>query len=241
MRRRSLSFASQYPGPPYDGRTSSAADLLPVRGSSLGPSGTYATQPREDRTRTLTLETGPTLVTRPKLEGCRWRVGADATLLAGPISLKTEYGHLHAERHASAPVPGTVRALAGGLFEGSDSGVAPLETDALYVSATWCITGEPKTDKGVVPARPFRPLSADNGPGAWELAARFGVLRIDSRDEWESGEEMLKSVSAREVTLGVNWYFSSSTRLSLNATRYDIHRDSDSGAYELLARLMLFF
>jgi len=54
---------------------------------------------------------------------------------------------------------------------------ADLAHRAWQLSATWAVTGEPISERGLVPRRPFDPASG--GHGALLVSARYGVLEVD--------------------------------------------------------------
>jgi phosphate-selective porin OprO and OprP len=88
-----------------------------------------------------------------------------------------------------------------------------------YVSLGWVLTGEQRAysgDRGKMgklkPKSAFAP--GGDGIGAWELAARYDT--VDLTDGPVSGGEM------DSVTLGLNWYPTSFTRLMLNYVLNDI-------------------
>ena len=56
-------------------------------------------------------------------------------------------------------------------------GAGQVAHQALYVQATWVLTGEERTWKGVFPERPF---GTPGGSGAWQLALRYSELDLDS-------------------------------------------------------------
>jgi phosphate-selective porin OprO/OprP len=123
--------------------------------------------------------------------------GGEAALVHGPFSLQGEYVH--------SAVDATMRANP--------------DFDGYYVQASYFLTGEHrpyKTGEGVFdkvkPKRPF--LFRDPGAlGAWELALRYSDLDIS--DAGIRGGEI------RDVTVGVNWYLNTNTRVMLNYVNGD--------------------
>ncbi|MFH2205060.1 MAG: porin [Elusimicrobiota bacterium] len=83
-----------------------------------------------------------------------------------------------------------------------------------YVGAAYFLTGEHRTynkELGVFSrVNPSRNFGADGGWGAWEVAARLSRLDFDDIDEGVRGGMLY------DVTLGVNWYLRSNTRMTLN-------------------------
>jgi phosphate-selective porin OprO/OprP len=90
------------------------------------------------------------------------------------------------------------------------------DVDAWQIAASWVLTGEAASDRGVVPSRPFRG-SGEGGLGAWELAARYHELRVDDEIFDEGFASRAQSAeTARGWTAGVNWYLNPFVKLSLN-------------------------
>lgn len=108
-------------------------------------------------------------------------VGFEAAWVNGPFSLQSEYLHSWV-REANGEVPGF---------------------DGVYASAGWFLTGESRwydTTEGmfgrVMPRRNFD--WGHGGWGAWELAARYSLVSLDSADVYGGRLSM--------VMAGVNWY-----------------------------------
>lgn len=81
-----------------------------------------------------------------------------------------------------------------------------------YVQAGWFLTGENrpyKRETGVFDrVRPRHSFLVDGGSGAWELAARWSSLDLDSG--------AVRGGQAHDVTVGINWYLNPMTRVSGN-------------------------
>ena len=78
------------------------------------------------------------------MEGRRQRTGLEARWRPGPFSLQAEYIRLTDERRGQAV---------------DDGDLAPLLAEGYYVSGTFAITGERKSDGLDTPRHPFRPFS----------------------------------------------------------------------------------
>jgi phosphate-selective porin OprO/OprP len=92
-----------------------------------------------------------------------------------------------------------------------------LKNDAWQVSATWVITGEDSTFRGVAkPANPYTVGGA--GWGAFELAARYGVLDIDDDAFPIFANPVSAASEAKSYGVGVNWYLTSNLKTQLNYT-----------------------
>jgi phosphate-selective porin OprO and OprP len=99
------------------------------------------------------------------------------------------------------------------------------------VAASYVLTGEARTFRGVTPASPFKPDGS--GWGAWEVAARYGQLEIDD-EVFERGFADPDS-QAREAaawTVGLNWYVNPFVKLSLNFDRTSFDDGAPGGDRE---------
>jgi phosphate-selective porin OprO/OprP len=89
------------------------------------------------------------------------------------------------------------------------------DIDAWQIAASWVLTGEAASYRGVTPLRPFR--GSEGGWGAWEVAARYHELRVDDEVFDEGFASPTQSAeTARAWTLGVNWYLNPFVKLSLD-------------------------
>lgn len=88
--------------------------------------------------------------------------------------------------------------------------------DGFEVTTTYVITGEDASFKGVVnPTSPFT-LGGD-GWGAFELAGRYGELRIDDEVFTAGFASRTASISrAKSFGVGINWYLNSNLKLVLD-------------------------
>jgi phosphate-selective porin OprO/OprP len=83
------------------------------------------------------------------------------------------------------------------------------------VAASFLLTGESKSFKGVTPLRDFDP--AQGGWGAWELAARVEGLTVDPRVDALGRADPAKSARrAQAWGVGINWYLNKNLRLGLD-------------------------
>jgi phosphate-selective porin OprO/OprP len=89
-----------------------------------------------------------------------------------------------------------------------------LRNDAWQVAASFVLTGEKASYKGVTPRRPFDPRTG--GWGAFELVGRYGELHIDS-DAFPTFADPTKSIQeAREWGVGLNWYLNKNVKAVLD-------------------------
>lgn len=139
------------------------------------------------------------------VQGLRRRTGIEARWRPGPFSLKAEYMRVSTAREGQSV---------------EDADLSPLLGLGWYVSGTWALTGESKSD-GL--HRPRRPLFR-RGVGAVEIAARLEELAFRSAG---TGQPPSSSVRAdvivghrnRVATFGVNWYVFQGLKLQANLIR----------------------
>jgi phosphate-selective porin OprO/OprP len=142
------------------------------------------------------------------VNGRRRRIGGDAEWRNGPFQLRGEVIDVRDDRRG----------------EGTDDDDLPrLRSGGGYVSGTWIVTGEKKTDA----VKPKHPLPRQ-GFGAVEIAGRVEWIGIGSSMGRELSAGPRAAVPADQrahvVTLGVNWYLNRFVRLAadvIHETRYD--------------------
>jgi phosphate-selective porin OprO and OprP len=124
-------------------------------------------------------------------------VGLESALVLGPVAVLAEY----------------IRALVESV-----DGTNPTFS-GYYITVAYMITGETRPYSRstgqfsrMVPTRPFR--SEGGGLGAWEVAARLSG--IDLNDEAITGGEL------RDLSIALNWYLNSNTRVMLNYILADL-------------------
>jgi phosphate-selective porin OprO/OprP len=148
------------------------------------------------------------------VKGRRRRVGAEFRWRPGPFSLKSEYMRVTTERLGQSV---------------EDSDLSPLFGEGWYVSGTWLVTGEKKSNGGDAPRRPlFR-----GGFGALELAARLEELRFGSTGTGDTPSpspraDVVSRNGDRATTLGVNWFPIRGIKVQVNVIR-EVIADPGSG------------
>jgi phosphate-selective porin OprO/OprP len=151
------------------------------------------------------------------VKGRRQRTGLEARWRPGPFSLQTEYIRLTDERRGQAV---------------DDGDLSPLLADGWYISGTFAVTGERKSDGLDNPRRPFQPFFKGNGIGAVEVAARLERMRFGSKVTGELSKspraESVLGNSDVALTLGVNWYVNRWVKIQANLIRERI-QDPSSG------------
>ena len=147
-------------------------------------------------------------------DGKRVRWTPQAYYYNGPFGLIAEYAEvLQDVRRSAAPL--TTRDT--------------LKNDAWQIAASWLLTGEDASFKGVKPKNPFNVDGA--GWGAWELVARYQENNIDN-DAFTRGtaaalqryaDPRNNAKSAKSWAIGVNWYLNQWVKLAVNyeETRFD--------------------
>jgi phosphate-selective porin OprO/OprP len=134
--------------------------------------------------------------------GKRDRITPQAYYYYGPLGVMTEYAHVSQE-----------------VSNGTST--ATLGNDAWHVSASYFLTGEDASFKGVKPKQVF---NADGGWGAWELLARYEENNIDNAalSTASSGaglrfaDPRINASAAKTWEAGVNWYLNQNVRVALN-------------------------
>lgn len=94
-------------------------------------------------------------------------------------------------------------------------GSKTVDNTGWQLAATYVLTGETPSLKGVKPLKPFKPAAGQWG--AVELAARYSRLDIDDAAFDAGLADFKKSAAAAEsVAVGVNWYLTRQVKLVLN-------------------------
>jgi len=121
-----------------------------------------------------------------------------------------------------------------------------LESTAWQATATFVLTDDRPTFKGVTPKRPFDPKG--HAWGAFELVARAGGLAVDESAFAASAfaNPAVSARAAREWGAGVNWYLNRNVKLALDYARTRFTGGGASGADRedekvLLQRLQIAF
>ena len=131
--------------------------------------------------------------------GKRNRLSPQAYYYRGPLGVIAEY----------AVVDQAVK---------NSSGADSLKNDAWQLAASWLLTGEDASFRGVKPYSPFRP-GADGGWGAVEILARYQENRLDDKASVYADTAKGYATAARTWGIGLNWYLNESSRVAIN---YDL-------------------
>jgi phosphate-selective porin OprO/OprP len=160
------------------------------------------------------------------VNGPTTRANGELTWVVGPAAVRVEYEQANQARHRLGPggidLPGVVAKAYTGQF-------------------TYLLTGEDKSELGVVP--PKRNLFGDekgtSGFGAWELKLRYSNLQIN--------DGTVKSNRAGTFYFGANWYLNSFVRylLDFGIERYKdplrTPRPGDNNFFVVLSRVQVAF
>ena len=156
-------------------------------------------------------------------DGRRTRIAPQANYYYGPLGLIAEYARV--SQDVSLSTGGS--ASAGGA--GTNTLITPntnkqLNHNAWQIAASYLITGEDASFKGVKPTHDFD-IDA-GGWGAWELVARYSELNLDD-DTFKNkagtsysannyADLSTSAKSAKSWTAGVNWYLNQNAKVALN-------------------------
>jgi phosphate-selective porin OprO/OprP len=156
-------------------------------------------------------------------DGRRTRIAPQTNYYYGPFGLIAEYARV--TQDVSLSSGGS--ASAGGA--GTNTVITPntnksLSHNAWQIAASYLITGEDASFKGVKPKQDFD-LDA-GGWGAWELVARYSELNLDDdtfKDKAGNSfstntyaDLSTSAKSAKSWTAGVNWYLNQNAKVALN-------------------------
>jgi phosphate-selective porin len=104
------------------------------------------------------------------------------------------------------------------------SGDVRSDTTGWYVAASWVLTGEQKSFRGVNPSHPLGGPSS--GRGAWQLALRYSDLDLDEalvEGGLVTASSFPESVGTWDV--GLNWYTTAHTKVMLHFLHTDYEQD----------------
>lgn len=171
---------------------------------------------------------------------------ASSTLPRGPTIANGERSRVSPQTYYSWGPFGLLGEYVAELQNVSrDNKSAGLHNNAWQVAASYVLTGEAASYKGVVPAQPFNPF--EGKWGAVEVAGRYGQLVVDS-DAFSQGFAN-PSTSARrdkEWVVGVNWYLNKNIKFVLDYANSDFKGGAPKGGdraseYAIVSRVQLAF
>lgn len=186
-------------------------------------------------------------------DGKHFRLAPQASYYLGSLGVIAEYARV--AQGVSLAGGGSVAAGGAGLnaLSAAVSSVLPgskktLSHNAWEIAASYLVTGEEASSKGV---RPKRNFDLDQGGwGAWELVGRYGEFNVDGNTFNNAGGILARQTSAdttpalaeayadptlsarraKTWTAGVNWYLSSNAKIVLNYAQTSFDGGATSGA-----------
>jgi phosphate-selective porin OprO/OprP len=149
-------------------------------------------------------------------DGKRLRISPQANYYFGPIGVIAEYARVEQELSLTTQLANLNTVVTPNTNK-------KLSHDAWQVAASYLLTGEDASFKGVKPKQDF---DFDKGGwGAWELVARYSELNLDD-DTFKNpagtaftgayADLSTSAKSAKSWTTGVNWYLNSNAKIALN-------------------------
>jgi phosphate-selective porin OprO/OprP len=184
--------------------------VVPLQGLGVGIAGTYgqeqgtAASPQLPQFRTssrnsyfrYSADSPATAAGTTVADGTHWRVTPQGYYYWGPFGSLFEYGISSQDLRKGAAT-------------------ATTRNDAWQVRASYVLTGEANTYKGVSPENPFN--FGGGGWGAWEMALRYANLDIDGETFTKGFADNTRSVSEIDsITAGVNWWLNRNILWQLN-------------------------
>ncbi|MGV3581374.1 MAG: OprO/OprP family phosphate-selective porin [Methylophilus sp.] len=169
-------------------------------------------------------------------DGKRTRIAPQANYYYGPLGVIAEYARVNQE----VSLLNSTTSNSGTAFVAGSN--KELNHDAWQIAASYLITGEDASFKGVKPKQDF---NLDGGGwGAWEFVARYSEINLDE-DTFKNAAgqyaaeggttltsayaDLTKSAkSAHSWVAGVNWYLNQNAKIQLN---YE-HTSFDGGALQ---------
>ena len=122
------------------------------------------------------------------------------------------------------------------LHAGANTTVA---NDAWQVTASYVLTGESTSERGVRPRTPFDP--AKRQWGAVLIAARYGELRFDDENFTAALAAAGSVRCARQATVGVDWFLSDYIKLYGTFERVAFDEGSRDAEHSIIFRAQLAF
>ena len=124
-----------------------------------------------------------------------------------------------------------------------ETSVQKITNNAWQIAASFVLTGEPASYKGVVPKEAFDPQKGKWG--AFEVAGRIGQLNIDDNAFPTFADSARSAKSAKSWGVGLNWYWNKNVKLSMDydQTKFsggDSNRDRQKER-SVLARVQVSF
>lgn len=146
-------------------------------------------------------------------DGAHWRLSPQASYYYGPFGLLGEY--VISDQQVSLAGAGPRHSTA-------------LQHTAWQVAGSWVLTGEDASFTGVIPRRPFNPR--EGTWGAVQLALRYSRLDVDEKAFPLYSNPQTSARSAREWSVGLNWYLNRNLRLATSFSHTEFEGGGGAGA-----------
>jgi phosphate-selective porin OprO and OprP len=207
-------FATPFKNSNVDGLRGLGFGVAATTGNQQGALRSFAT-PGQQRFFAYRTGSGTSPATANVVaDGQHWRVVPQAYYYWGPFGIYGEFA-ISDQR---------VRRDDGA------STLANVRNTAWQVAASYVLTGEENTWKGITPAHPFDP--ANGGWGAWEIAARIGQLDVDDAAFPLLANPATAASGATSWGVGLNWRLNKNVKANLNYEQTDL----TGGTSEFLAK-----
>lgn len=171
------------------------SDNAALKGFGFGIAGTYGNSGgTPSGYRTVGQETFFSWTTGTVDDGATWRVAPQLYYFRGPFGLLAEY------------VVSSQEVRNGTASE-------TLENTAWQVTASWVLTGEEATFRGVKPKRPVG-FGENRGWGAWQILARATELGVDDNAFPTFANPATSASRASSYSGGLSWYLNPMVRVT---------------------------
>jgi phosphate-selective porin OprO/OprP len=177
----------------------------PLQGLGLGVSTSYGDENQAPPSFRTAGATTRFLAFRAdvRADGERFRLSPQGYWYWGPLGVLTEYVSSHSNYRRLARETGA-------------------RSEAWQIAASYVLTGENASYRGVVPRSDFRPDGS--GWGAFELAARLGHIEFEDELFPFFVDPAVSAEEADQWTFGVNWHLNRWAKLVLNYERTSFER-----------------
>lgn len=128
--------------------------------------------------------------------GNRTRISPQAYYYNGPLGILAEYAQVQQDVKRGANVD-------------------ELRNSAWQVAATWLITGEDASFRGVKPFQPFK-FGEPSGWGAWEVGLRYQENNLDRNATTFADTAPGYALGARTWGIGLSWYHNENSKFLVN-------------------------
>jgi len=194
----------------------------PLAGLGFGVAGTWATDSNTNalpRYRTPGQNQFFAYAGTVTAAGTRNRISPQAYYYKGPLGLIAEYAQVTQDVRRAA----TAAVGAGGAATNAVAAIDPteLKNDAWQIAATWLLTGEDASFRGVKPLQPFK-FGEPSGWGAWEVGLRYQENQLDNAaarfadNNGGTAGRAGYALGARTWGVGLSWYHNENSKFLIN-------------------------